>query len=198
MIILGLTGSIGMGKSTTAKMFAEFGVPVFDADNAVHSLYAVGGKAVPLIKSVFPDAVHEGAIDRKRLGQHMQADPLNLSVLESFIHPWVGELRQAFFHKAKVSGADIVLLDIPLLFETGGDQDVDYIVVVSAPANIQRERVLSRRGMTEDLFEKLLGRQMPDSEKREKADFVISTASSLPETREAVHELVERLKDMPR
>jgi dephospho-CoA kinase len=184
-----------MGKTTTAKMFSELGIPVFDADAAVHKLYGKGGKAVPLIRAVFPDAVKGGAVDRKVLGQYMRSDPLNLSVLESFIHPWVGELRQRFLSQARENKADIVLFDIPLLFETGGDKRVDYTIVVSAPFEVQKARVLARPGMNPDLFKKLLSRQMADSEKRKRADFIISTADSLSETRKAVHDLVKRLRD---
>ena len=194
MIVLGLTGSIGMGKSTTAKMFEEFGCPVFDADKAVHSLYAVGGKAVPLIRAVFPDAVKNGSIDRAVLGKHMRADPLNLGVLESFIHPMVAKLRVEFFEKAKASGADIAVLDVPLLFETGGDKHVDKIAVVTAPAAVQRQRVMARPGMTEGLFESLLSRQRPDSEKRARADYLIFTDQGLPFAREQVQKILTELR----
>lgn len=195
MIILGLTGSIGMGKTTTAKMFAEEGCPVFDADAAVHALYNEDGKAVKLIKAVFPDAVKQGAIDRATLGKHMRDDPLNLQVLESFIHPWVGEMRAGFVETAKAQGADVVIFDIPLLFETGGDKNVDYVVVVSAGADIQNQRVMARPGMTEELFEMLLSRQIPDKDKRRRADFVLSTDVSLGETRKQVRSLLSRLRD---
>ncbi|WP_416878874.1 dephospho-CoA kinase [Litorimonas sp.] len=194
MIILGLTGSIGMGKTTTAGLFADEGCPVFDADKAVHQLYAKGGKAVPLIDAVFPDAVKDGAVERSVLGAHMRADPLNLKVLESFIHPWVEDLRQAFFTAARENKADIVVLDIPLLFETGGDRKVDYTVTVTAPAEVQKERVMARPGMTEELFEMLLSRQLPDSEKRRRADYVLSTGVSIPETRKQVQELMRKLR----
>ncbi len=194
MIILGLTGSIGMGKTTTAGLFADEGCPVFNADKAVHQLYSKGGKAVPLIKAVFPDAVKDGAIDRGILGGHMRADPLDLKVLESFIHPWVEELRQKFFAQAKEDNADIVVLDIPLLFETGGDKKVDVTVTVSAPFEVQRNRVMARPGMTEELFEMLLGRQMSDEEKRSRSDFVLSTGESIPETRKQVQDLVRKLR----
>jgi dephospho-CoA kinase len=177
MKIIGLTGSIGMGKSTTALMFAALGVPVFDADAAVHQLYSPGGRAVPLIRAVFPDAIAEdGGVNRTRLGEHMRSDPLNLDVLTSFIHPWVGEMRAAFLSKAQEAGSAAVVFDVPLLFETGGDAKVDATVVVTAPADVQRARVMERPGMTADLFETLLGRQMPDAEKRARADYVISTA----------------------
>lgn len=180
MIVIGLTGSIGMGKSTTAQMFAARGVPVFDADAAVHQLYAPGGRAVPLIRAVFPDAIGpDGGVNRARLSEHMRADPLNLEVLTSFVHPWVGEMRAEFLARAVADGAKAVLFDVPLLFETGGDAQVDATVVVTAPADVQRARVMSRPGMTADLFDTLLSRQMPDAEKRERADFIISTADGM-------------------
>ncbi|RKQ69437.1 dephospho-CoA kinase [Litorimonas taeanensis] len=193
-LILGLTGSIGMGKTTTAQMFADEGCPVFDADKAVHSLYAKGGKAVDLIRAVFPDAVKDGSIDRSVLGQYMRDDPLNLKVLESFIHPWVGALRQEFLEAAIKNNAEIVVFDVPLLFETGGDQYVDYTLVVSAPESIQRQRVMARPGMNEDLFKQLLSRQMPDVEKRKRADFILSTAQDLSETRKQVQALLKKLR----
>ncbi len=194
MKIIGLTGSIGMGKSTTASMFADLGVPVFDADAAVHALYAPGGKAVPLIRAVFPDAITaEGGVDRKVLAGHMRGDPLNLDVLTSFIHPWVAEKRAAFLEKAKRDSVKAVLFDIPLLFETGGDAKVDATVVVTAPADIQRERVLSRPGMSEEQFNHILSRQMPDAEKRARADYVISTAEGLPAARERVQTVLNAI-----
>ena len=184
MKIIGLTGSIGMGKSTTAAMFVDLGVPVFDADAAVHELYAPCGKAVPLIRAVFPDAISGlGGVDRKRLGEHMRADPLNLDVLTSFIHPWVGEMRASFLEEAQKNGVSAVLFDVPLLFETGGDKHVDATIVVSAPANVQKERVLARPGMSEALFEELLSRQMPDEKKRARADYVIDTSKGLDAAR---------------
>jgi len=194
MIILGLTGSIGMGKSTTAQMFRDAGCPVFDADAAVHALYSVGGEAVPLIQAVFPDAVNNGAIDRKVLGAHMRKDPLNLKVLESFIHPMVGKKRQAFFDKAVSDKADIVVMDVPLLFETGGEAYVNKVVVVTAPAELQRQRVLARPGMTEDLFETLLARQTPDAEKRARADFLIFSDKGLDAARKQVQDILEELR----
>ena len=190
MIVLGLTGSIGMGKTTTANMFAEAGCPVFNADQAVHDLYDRGGEAVPLIQAVFPDAVIEGAIDRSRLGEYMRKDPLQLQVLESFIHPMVAKKREAFFNEARSQGADIVVMDVPLLFETGGDRYVDKIVVVTAPAEVQKDRVLARPGMTEELFKALLARQTPDAEKRKRADFLIFTHKGLEQAREQVHNVL--------
>lgn len=187
MKIIGLTGSIGMGKSTTAGMFEALGAPVFDADAAVHRLYAPGGRAVPLIRAVFPDAIGvDGGVNRKRLGEHMRADPLNLDVLSSFVHPWVAEMRADFMAEAVAQHAEAVVFDIPLLFETGGDAQVDVTVVVTAPHDIQRKRVLSRPGMTVDLFESLLVRQLPDAEKRKRADFIISTAEGLDATQARV------------
>ncbi|GHA86645.1 dephospho-CoA kinase [Algimonas arctica] len=194
MKIIGLTGSIGMGKSTTAGMFESLGVPVFDADAAVHTLYAPGGQAVPLIRAVFPDAIGiDGGVNRKRLGEHMRADPLNLDVLSSFVHPWVGDMRADFIAQAITEQADAVVFDIPLLFETGGDSKVDVTVVVTAPPDIQRQRVLARPGMTVDLFESLLVRQMPDAEKRKRADFIISTAEGLEATQARVKEVLAEI-----
>lgn len=194
MIILGLTGSIGMGKTTTSAMFADAGCPVFDADAAVHGLYAKGGRAVPLIKAVFPDAITEGAVNRAVLGGHMRADPLNLKVLESFIHPMVADARAKFFEKAKATKADIVVMDVPLLFETGGDAYVDKVIVVTCDAALQRKRVMAREGMTQDLFQALLARQTPDAEKRSRADILIFTDVSLENTREQVQAVLETLR----
>jgi len=192
MIIVGLTGSIGMGKSTTAQMFRDEGCPVFDADAAVHDLYAKGGKAVPIIRSVFPDAIKDGAVNRAVLGEHMRADPLQLKVLESFIHPLVSQAREEFFQTHQE--ADIVVMDIPLLFETGLHKAVHKIVVVTAPAHIQRQRVMARQGMTADLFKSLLARQTPDEEKRKRAQFLIFTDRGLESAREQVQEILRELR----
>ena len=192
MIIIGLTGSIGMGKSTTAQMFRDEGCPVFDADAAVHDLYAKDGKAVPIIRSVFPDAIKDGAVNRAVLGEYMRADPLQLKVLESFIHPLVSEARDAFFQTHQ--DADIVVMDIPLLFETGLDKAVHKIVVVTAPAKIQRERVMARAGMTAELFKSLLARQTPDAEKRKRAQFLIFTDRGLESAREQVQDILRELR----
>lgn len=193
MKIIGLTGSIGMGKSTTAQMFADLGCPIFDADAAVHEMYAKGGRAVPLIRAVFPDAIRDHAVDRKRLGDHMRADPLNLKVLESFIHPWVGDMRQTFLAQSMKVGAKAVVFDVPLLFETGGDKNVDATVVVSAPPEVQRKRVMAREGMTEALFEMILSKQMPDAEKRERADYVVRSDKGLEAARTQVTEILEQI-----
>ena len=190
--VIGLTGSIGMGKTTVAGMFADEGIPVFDADAAVHALYAPGGRAVPLIRAVFPDAVEGGAVVRDTLARHMRADPLNLPVLESFIHPMVADARAEFLREH--GDADWVLFDVPLLFETGGDANCDLTVVVSASPEAQRRRVLARPGMSEARFDALLARQMPDGSKRARADVVLSTDTSPDDTREAVRKLVERLR----
>jgi len=192
MIIIGLTGSIGMGKSTTALMFRDEGCPVFDADAAVHELYAKGGKAVPIIRAVFPDAIKEEAVDRGVLGGYMRADPLQLKVLESFIHPLVSESRANFFQEN--SNADIAVMDVPLLFETGLDKAVHHIVVVTAPYEVQRERVLARDGMTPELFESLLARQTPDAEKRERADALVFTDKGLDNAREQVQTILRELR----
>ena len=193
MKIIGLTGSIGMGKSTTAEMFADLGCPVFDADAAVHRLYSKGGRAVPLIRAVFPDAVSNGAVNRKRLGEHMRADPLNLKVLESFIHPWVGEMRAAFLSQAKAGKAKAVVFDIPLLFETGGDKKVDAVVVVTASADIQRERVMARPGMTKALFEMIAKKQMPDAEKRKRADYIVQTDRGMDAARAQAADILDKI-----
>lgn len=194
MIKIGLTGSIGMGKTTTAEMFRKAGCPVFDADAAVHSLYQKGGRAVPLIQAVFPDAIKNGAVDRSALGQHMKKELLNLQVLESFIHPMVADLRADFISKAKRDNQDIIIFDVPLLFETGGDKYVDYVAVVTAPPSVQRERVMARKGMTTSLFKHLLSRQIPDAEKRKRADYLIFTDKGLDFAREQVHKILEDIK----
>jgi dephospho-CoA kinase len=157
----------------------------------VHELYAKGGRAVPLIRAAFPDAIKDDAVDRKRLGDHMRSDPLNLKVLESFVHPWVGEMRADFLAKAKAGGAKAVVFDVPLLFETGGDALVDASVVVTAPAAVQRARVLARPGMTEDLFKMILSKQMPDAEKRRHADYIVQTDKGLDAARAKVGEILD-------
>lgn len=173
--VLGLTGSIGMGKSTTAAMFADEGVPVWDADAAVHRLYGPGGAAVPAVAALCPAAVVAGAVDRGRLKQALAADPSLLARLEAAVHPLVAADRAAFLDEAAARGAPVVVLDVPLLFETGADAGVDATVVVTAPEAVQRARVLARPGMTEAQFRALLARQMPDAEKRRRATHVIET-----------------------
>lgn len=184
MLVLGLTGSIGMGKSTVAAMFAEEGVPVFDADAEVHKLQGPDGRLVTEIEAAFPGTTGESGVDRSLLGKAVFGNPEALRQLEAIVHPAVAEERARFLDSNR--DRPLVLLDIPLLFEAGGWEQVDKIVVVSAPADVQRERVLARPGMTVDRFESILARQTPDSEKRARADFVIPTGGSLEETRAAV------------
>jgi dephospho-CoA kinase len=188
MIRLGLTGSIGMGKSTVAQMFADKGVPVFDADAAVHRLQGPGGRLVAAIEAVFPGTTGPAGVDRTALGAAVLGDPAALARLEALVHPVVGEERQVFL--CANAAAPIVLLDIPLLFETGAAGAVDKVAVVSAPADVQRARVLARSGMTPARFAAMLARQTPDAEKRARADFVIDTGGSLEATRAAVDAVI--------
>ena len=170
MFILGLTGSVGMGKSATAKMFADEGVPVHDADAAVHALYE--GEAVPAIEAAFPGTTSNGKVDRGKLGERVIGHPDEIKRLERIVHPLVARVRDAFLANAERDGAKVALLDIPLLYETGGETRCDAVVVVSAPADVQRERVLTRPGMTDAKFEAILAKQVPDADKRGRADFV--------------------------
>jgi dephospho-CoA kinase len=176
MIILGLTGSIGMGKSATAGMFREIGAPVYDADAAVHNLYEAGGAAVGPLSERFGDILKSGAIDRAALRAKVVDDPDAMKNLEAIVHPLVGMSQLNFRQEALESGANFAVLDIPLLYETGGDQRCDYVVVVSAPAKVQKERVLARGEMSEFQFEQIKAKQMSDADKRARADFIISTA----------------------
>jgi dephospho-CoA kinase len=191
MIVLGLTGSIGMGKSTTAKMFAEAGVPVHDSDEAVHRLYA--GKAAPLVEAAFPGTVAGGVVDRAKLGARVLGDAAALKRLEAIIHPLVRADADAFLARHRNAGAPIVVLDIPVLFETGGRNRVDKVVVVTAPAETQRERVLARPGMTEEKLDSILARQVPDVEKRRQADFVVDTGQGLDAARTQVNAIITEL-----
>ena len=193
MILLGLTGSIGMGKSTTAGMFADEGVPVYDADAAVHALYGLGGAAVEPVEAAFPGVLQDGAIHRGRLGERVLNDPAALKRLEAIVHPLVGAHRQDFFARAAASDAKIIVLDVPLLFETGGDKAMTAIAVVSAPVPVQRQRVLGRKGMTADKLDAILNRQTPDAEKRARADFVIDTSQGLDAARTRVKAILEAL-----
>ena len=195
MIVLGLTGSIGMGKTTTARMFAEEGVPVHDADATVHRLYARGGAAVAPIAEAFPGAVKDGAVDRAALAAEIAHDAKALERLEAIVHPLVGAARDVFLDQARSSGADVAVLDVPLLFETGGDQLWDAVVVVSAPPHVQRQRVLERPGMTAEKLETLSARQVPDAEKRARADFVIDTGQDLDHARAQVRRILAVVKD---
>ena len=188
MIILGLTGSIGMGKSTVAKMFAEEGVPVFDADAAVHRLQGPEGALVAEIEAQFPGTTGAEGVDRGALAERVLGEPEALRRLEALVHPAVAREREAFL--VRHSDAPLVVLDIPLLFEAGGWEEVDKIAVVSAPAEVQRARVLARPGMTEEKLERIVARQMPDEEKRARADFLIPTGGSFGETRDSVRRIV--------
>ncbi|MEO0543203.1 MAG: dephospho-CoA kinase [Pseudomonadota bacterium] len=193
MITLGLTGSIGMGKSTTANFFKEAGVPVHDADATVHALYE--GEAVPLVAERFPSAIVDGKVDRSILGSLVVGNKAALRELEAIVHPLVRNREEMFLEKAQASGAPLVLLDIPLLFETGADKRVDKVLVVTAPESVQRQRVLSRPGMTEERLNTILAKQMPDEQKRAKADFIIDTSLGLQHARNAVVEVIRELKD---
>ncbi len=190
-LVIGLTGSIGMGKSTVAAMFERAGVPVFDADAEVRAMQGPGGLLLPAIEEVFPGSTGPKGVDRDALGKLVFADPEKLALLESIVHPAVAQRRAEFIERSKESA--IIVFDIPLLFERGGNEAVDAVVVVSAPAEAQRARVLARPGMTEEKFENILGLQVPDAEKRERADHVIDTGTSLDETENAVRELIASL-----
>jgi dephospho-CoA kinase len=195
MVVLGLTGSIGMGKTTTARFFAEAGVPVFDADAAVHRLYA--GEAVAAIEAAFPGTTGKDGVDRSKLAQAVVGDPTALARLEGIIHPLVRREELRFVAEADRAGAAVAVLDIPLLFETGRDSMVDAVVVVSAPSEIQRARVFERPGMTEEKFRALLAKQMPDEEKRRRADFVVDSSGSYDSARAQVHAILRAAEDLP-
>lgn len=192
--VVGLTGSIGMGKSTVAGMFRDEGVPVWDADAAVHELYSTGGAAVEPVGERFPGVVTGGAVDREKLSHRVVADDEAIRDLEKIVHPLVGAHRQRFFAECEAAGHDIVVVDVPLLFETGGEARIDAVVVVSAGAEQQRERVLARPNMTEAKFEAILARQTPDAEKRRRAHHVIDTAVTHEETAARVKALVAELR----
>ncbi|MER8845826.1 MULTISPECIES: dephospho-CoA kinase [Mesorhizobium] len=192
MIVLGLTGSIGMGKSTTAGMFAEAGVPVHDSDETVHRLYA--GKAAPLVEAAFPGTTVHGSVDRAKLGARVLGDAASMKKLEAIVHPLVRADADAFLARHRDAGESLVVLDIPLLFETGGRGRVDKVVVVTAPAEVQRRRVLARPGMSEEKLASVLAKQVPDAEKRRLADFVIDTGEGLDAARAAVASVIAEIK----
>ena len=198
MLIIGLTGSIGMGKSTTAKMFREAGIPVYDADAAVADLYETGGAAVQPLEAAFPGVTKDGAVDREALRQRVLGDDEAMSRLNAIVHPLVGADRVRFFKDAEAAGVDMVVLDIPLLYETGGDANMDAVVVVSAPPEQQRERVLARPGMTAERLDAILSRQMHDAEKRARAHFVVDTSRGLEPAREQVAEIIAVMRDPQR
>ena len=192
MLVIGLTGSIGMGKSTVAAHLRARGIPVYDADGEVHKLYR--GEAVPLVEAAFPGATRNGEVDRAALSAILIAQPTRIGELEAIVHPLVRKAQEAFVETAQKAGSAVAVLEIPLLFETGGERRVDVTVVVSAPASIQRERVLARPGMTPEKLDRLLARQMPDEEKRRRADFVVDTGGTIADTQAQVDRLLESLK----
>jgi dephospho-CoA kinase len=200
MIILGLTGSIGMGKSTTAKLFAEAGVPVYDADAIVHMIYQ--GEAVPAavsaIEAAFPGTTADGKVDRNKLSAQVVQDPAAIKRLEAIVHPMLGASRQKFLDDAEQSGAPVAVVDIPLLFETGGEKRVDAVVVVTTSPEIQRQRVLARDNMTDEKLGAILARQLPDAEKRKRADFVVDTSHGLDPVRARIRDILDHAGKMPR
>jgi dephospho-CoA kinase len=195
MRILGLTGSIGMGKSTTAKLFTEAGVPVYDADAAVHKIYE--GEAAPAIEAAFPGTTAGGRVDRAKLSAKVVHDPAAIKQLEQIVHPMLGASRRKFLDDAEASGAPVVVMDIPLLFETGGEKRVDAVVVVTTSPENQRERILTRGTMTNEALDAILARQLPDAEKRKRADFVVDTSHGLDPVRAAIRDILAEVVKMP-
>jgi dephospho-CoA kinase len=195
MRILGLTGSIGMGKSTTAKLFAEAGAPVYDADAAVHKIYE--GEAAPAIEAAFPGTTADGRVDRAKLSAKVVRDPAAIKQLEQIVHPMLGASRQKFLDDAEQSGAAVVVMDIPLLFETGGEKRVDAVVVVTTSPENLRERILARGTMSSEALDGILARQMPDAEKRKRADFVVDTSHGLDPVRTAIRDILAEVVKMP-
>jgi dephospho-CoA kinase len=196
MIVLGLTGSIGMGKSTTAKLFAEAGVPVYDADATVHQIYE--GEAAPVIEAAFPGTTADGKVDRAKLSARVVHDPAAMKRLEALVHPMLRSHHQKFLDDAERSGAPVAVVDIPLLFETGGEKRVDAVVVVTTSPEIQRERILARDNMTAEKLDHILARQMPDVEKRKRADFVVDTSHGLDPVRSRIRDILVEAAKMPR
>jgi dephospho-CoA kinase len=195
MVVIGLTGSLGMGKTTTLRFFAEAGVPVYDADETVHRLY--GGEAAASIEAAFPGTTGEQGVDRAKLAQAVLGDAAALARLEGIVHPLVRREELRFLEAARGAGAPVAVLDIPLLFETGGDRRVDAVVVVSAPAEMQRARAFERPGMTEEKFRALLAKQLPDHEKRRRADFVVDTSQGHDYARAQVHAILRKAETLP-
>jgi dephospho-CoA kinase len=195
MRIIGLTGSIGMGKSTTMQLFAEQGVPVYDADAAVHAVYS--GEAVPVVEAAFPGTTADGKVDRQKLSARVLGNPEALKKLEQIVHPMLGAHRLKFLADAEKAAAPIVVMDVPLLFETGGEKRVDAVVVVSAPTDIQRTRVLARENMTQEKLDAILARQTPDAEKRKRADFVVDTSAGLDPVRARIGDILAEVAKMP-
>ena len=195
MLILGLTGSIGMGKSTTAKLFMEAGVPVYDADAAVHKIYE--GEAAPAVEAAFPGTTVGGKVDRAKLSAKVVHDPAAIKQLEQIVHPMLGASRQKFLAEAERSGVAVVVMDIPLLFETGGEKRVDAVVVVTTTPENQRERILARGTMTHEALDAILARQLPDAEKRKRADFVVDTSHGLDPVRARIRDILDQAAKMP-
>ena len=195
MRVLGLTGSMGMGKSTTAKLFAEAGVPVYDADATVHKVYE--GEAAPAIEAAFPGTTVGGKVDRSKLSAKVVGDPEAIRRLEAIVHPMLRSYHQDFLDKAAQSGVPVAVVDVPLLFETGGDKRVDAVVAVFTSPEIQRQRILARGTMTEEALDALLARQMPDAEKRARADFVVDTSNGLDPVRARIRDILAEVVKMP-
>ncbi len=195
MIILGLTGSIGMGKTTTAGLFAKEGIPVFDADETVHHLYQNNEAIIEAIDTLLPGVKIKGKIDRQKLARLMRGEKEKLFALEKIVHPAVEKARKTWLQKTETAGHKMVLYDIPLLFETGGETRVDKVIVVSAPRETQKQRVLSRAGMTEERLAHILSRQMPDKEKRNRADYIIDTSKGLEDAAQQVQSILQQLAD---
>ena len=195
MIILGLTGSIGMGKSTTAKLFAEAGVPVYDADATVHQLYE--GEAAPAIEAAFPGTTAGGKVDRPKLSARVVHDPAAMKQLEQIVHPMLGASRQKFFADAERAGAPVTVVDVPLLYETGGEKRVDAVVVVTTSPENQRARIMARGTMTSEALDSILARQLPDAEKRKRADFVVDTSDGLDPVRARIRDILQQVVRMP-
>lgn len=195
MLLLGLTGSIGMGKSTTAKLFEEAGVPVYDADATVHKIYE--GEAVPAVEAAFPGSTANGKVDRQKLSAMVVNNAEAMKRLEGIVHPMLRSHQQKFLSDAEKAGAPVAVLDVPLLFETGGEKRVDAVVVVTTAPEIQRERILARENMTPDKLDAILARQLPDGEKRKRADFVVDTSHGLDPVRLRIREILDQVVKMP-
>ncbi|MBU6457796.1 MAG: dephospho-CoA kinase [Bradyrhizobium sp.] len=196
MIVLGLTGSIGMGKSTTAKLFAEAGVPVYDADATVHLIYE--GEAVPAIESAFPGSTADGKVDRAKLSAQVMQDAAAIKRLEQIVHPMLRAHHRKFLDEAEQSGAPVAVVDVPLLFETGGEKHVDAVVVVTTSPEVQRQRILARDNMTGEKLDVILKRQLPDAEKRQRADFIVDTSHGLDPVRARIRDILDQAGKMPR
>jgi dephospho-CoA kinase len=197
MMVIGLTGSIGMGKSTAAKILGAMGFPIYSADRAVHEVLKKGGKAVPAVAKLFPETLKKGGIDRKCLGRAVFGKPRKLRQLEKIVHPLLKQAERLFLQKARQNKHPAAILEIPLLFETGGEKRCDITLCVTAPRKIQRMRVLSRKDMTEDKLRAILARQMPDAEKRTRADFIVPTGKGLHTTKQHLHDILRKLLLLP-